>query len=329
MSTSTWTSKIFERPRRRKPRPVILMYHRVARVRHDPWGIAVHPEKFEEQMEYVKRHRSAMPMDELVQQLSAGTLPADAVAITFDDGYCDNLVHAKAVLTRYSLPACLFLATGYVDRGEHFWWDELANMILESTGPVHCEQKCGGETILLDWPQTDVTDDAASEWKAWNEPRTARQKAYLAIWRILQRSPEKDRNAVMESLRLRFSKIQDPLAKPMNADDVGRFLEGGLITLGAHSVSHSALTSLSKAERQREIEVSGQRCRALSQAHVTGFAYPFGDMNPDVQCDVAACGYSWACSTEGAWLTGEQQNLFALPRIAVPNAPLKTFISLL
>ena len=71
------------------------MYHRIARVRHDPWGIAVHPEQFEEQMDYVKRHRSAMAMDELVQRLSANTLPADAVAITFDDGYCDNLVHAK------------------------------------------------------------------------------------------------------------------------------------------------------------------------------------------------------------------------------------------
>ena len=61
-------------------------------------GHCGHPEQFEEQMDYVKRHRSAMPMDELVHQLSTGTLPADAVAITFDDGYRDNLVHAKAVL---------------------------------------------------------------------------------------------------------------------------------------------------------------------------------------------------------------------------------------
>ena len=62
---------------------------------------------------------------------------------------------------------------------------------------------------------------------------------------------------------------------------------------------------------------------------VTGFAYPYGDMNQDVQREVAASGYSWACSTEGAWLMGKQQNLYALPRIAVPNAPLQTFISLL
>jgi peptidoglycan/xylan/chitin deacetylase (PgdA/CDA1 family) len=321
--------QIFDRLSRRKPRPVILMYHRVARVRHDPWGIAVDPEHFEEQMDYVKRKRSAMAMDELVRHLNARTLPADAVAITFDDGYRDNLVNAKAVLTRYSLPACLFLATGYVDRGQPFWWDELAAMTLESIVGVHCEQVCGSETIVLDWAEADTTDDTASEWKAWEEPRTARQKAYLAIWRILRGTTEKERSAVMESLRLRFATKQDPLAMAMNAEEVRSFREGGLITIGAHSVTHSALTGLSKLERQREIELSGQRCRALSDMRVTGFAYPHGDMNLEVQRDVEALGYSWACSTEGAWLTSEEHNLYALPRIGVPSAPLRTFISLL
>src|SRR4051794_18585312 len=122
---------MFDRVNRRRPRPVILMYHRVAHVRLDPWSIAVDPRNFEEQMEFVKRHRSAMSMDEFVQRLSAGALPENAVAITLDDGYRDNLINAKPVLTRYGLPACLFLTTGYVDSGEPFWWDELAAMILE------------------------------------------------------------------------------------------------------------------------------------------------------------------------------------------------------
>jgi peptidoglycan/xylan/chitin deacetylase (PgdA/CDA1 family) len=305
------------------------MYHRIARVRHDPWGIAVDPDRFEQQMDYVKRHRNAMTMDELVQHLIANTLPANALAITFDDGYRDNLVHAKAVLTRCCLPACLFLATGYVGSGEYFWWDELATMILESTDRVHCEQACGNETILLDWTEPNASDETASDWKAWDEPRTARQKAYLAIWRILRRAPENERKTAMDSLRLRFARPQDSLALPMTAEEVCNFLEGGLITLGAHSVTHSALTALSKLERRREIDLSGQRCRAISNSHVTGFAYPYGDMNPDVQREVETSGYSWACSTEGAWLIGDQQNVYALPRIAVPNAPLKAFISLL
>jgi peptidoglycan/xylan/chitin deacetylase (PgdA/CDA1 family) len=329
MPTPSLIPRVLARLRRRKPRPLILMYHRVARVRHDPWGIAVDPEHFEEQIEYVERHRTAMSMDELVQRLHGKTLPEDAVAVTFDDGYRDNLVNAKPILARHGVPACLFLPTGYVDRNVPFWWDELADMILASRSSAHCAQVCGGETIILDWLEADSSDAEASPWRAWDEPRTARQRAYVAIWRILQHLPEKERDSVMDSLRLRFETTPDPLAMPMNADEVRAFLEGGLTTLGAHGVTHAPLTSLSRLESQREIALSGQQCRSLTTERVSGFAYPHGDMNLEVQGDVAALGFSWACSTEGAWLDGEQLNMYALPRIAVPNAPMQTYIRLM
>jgi len=305
------------------------MYHRVVRVQHDPWGIAVDPEFFEEQIDYVKRHRSVMSMDELVQQLNRKTLPADAVAITFDDGYRDNLIQARPVLVRHGVPACMFLTTGYVDRNVPFWWDELAAMILASRHSMHCEQVCGVETILLDWPALDAPAAATNSWRAWDEPLTARQRAYVAIWRILQRLPEEERNATMDSLRLRFEAIPDPVAMPMTAHEVRSFLEGELMALGAHSVTHSPLTSLNRLESRREIALSGQQCRILAGERVHGFAYPHGDMNSEVQGDVEALGFSWACSTEGAWLDRDQLNLYALPRIAVPNAPLRTFIGLM
>lgn len=321
--------RVLARLRRRQPRPLILMYHRVARVRHDPWGIAVDPEHFEEQIDYVQRHRTAMSMDDLVQHLSRKTLPADAVAITFDDGYRDNLVNAKPVLVRHGVPASVFLPTGYVDRNAPFWWDELAAMILASRRSAHCDQVCGGETINLDWLAADCSDAAANTWRAWDEPRTARQRAYVAIWRILQQAPEEERGSVMDSLRLCFETTPDPLAMPMTVHEVHTFLEGGLIALGAHSVTHPALTSLSRAESRQEIDLSRQQCRTLAAERINGFAYPYGDMSLEVQGDVAALGFSWACSTEGAWLDGEQLNMYALPRIAAPNAPMKTFISLI
>ena len=69
----------------RRPRPVILMYHRVAIVPHDPWGLAVDPERFEEQIAYVKQHRTPMSMAQLVERLLSNILPANAVAVTFDE----------------------------------------------------------------------------------------------------------------------------------------------------------------------------------------------------------------------------------------------------
>jgi len=37
--------------------PIILMYHRVADLTVDPWGLAVHPARFEEQIDALTRDR--------------------------------------------------------------------------------------------------------------------------------------------------------------------------------------------------------------------------------------------------------------------------------
>ena len=91
------------------------------------------------QLSTVRRLGTVVDLREALDDLSAGRpLPHRAVALTFDDGYRDNLVNAKPVLARYGIPATLFLATGFVDQDTPFWWDELATMILASTQPVHC-----------------------------------------------------------------------------------------------------------------------------------------------------------------------------------------------
>jgi peptidoglycan/xylan/chitin deacetylase (PgdA/CDA1 family) len=91
--------------------PVILMYHRVAEPLCDPWGLAVSPIHFEQQMRVLRAHRTPLPMSEFVQRLCLGTLPDRAVGITFDDGYIDNLLNAKSILRRYEIPATFFLVT--------------------------------------------------------------------------------------------------------------------------------------------------------------------------------------------------------------------------
>src|SRR5437764_5298690 len=205
--------------RLRRPHPVILMYHRVAYVRHDPWALAVEPERFEEQIAYVTQHRTPMSVEELVERLRSKTLPANAVAVTFDDGYRDNLVNAKPVLARNGIPATLFLATGFLNQDTPFWWDELATMILASTEPVHEQHILADETVNLDWG-TPERSDIAGEWRAWNEPRTLRQRAYLAIWRRLRLARAEQRGLAMNTLRQRFGSATDSLSRPLNSNEV-------------------------------------------------------------------------------------------------------------
>src|SRR5215203_633901 len=95
-----------------EPRPCILMYHRIAELSLDPWGLAVSPKNFEQQLSFLKQTRQVMRCSEFFKAHEKGTLPANAVAITFDDGYADNLEKGWPLLKRAGLPATLFLTTG-------------------------------------------------------------------------------------------------------------------------------------------------------------------------------------------------------------------------
>lgn len=52
-----------------------------------------------------------------------GSLPPRPVLLTFDDGYRTVLTLARPVLTRYAIPAVVFVCTGPVGRGTLAWYD--------------------------------------------------------------------------------------------------------------------------------------------------------------------------------------------------------------
>ncbi|HET9531812.1 MAG TPA: polysaccharide deacetylase family protein, partial [Blastocatellia bacterium] len=109
-------------------RAVILMYHRVAEVRSDPWSLCVTPQHFAEHMEILRRHARPISLRELTGALREGSVPRRSVVVTFDDGYLDNLKNARPLLERYDIPATFFIATGYLGGEREFWWDELERM---------------------------------------------------------------------------------------------------------------------------------------------------------------------------------------------------------
>jgi peptidoglycan/xylan/chitin deacetylase (PgdA/CDA1 family) len=314
--------------RRRRPRPAILMYHRVASVHHDPWGLAVSVERFEEQIAHLARFRRPMTMNEFVRRAEIDALPESAVAITFDDGYRDNLVHAKPILEKHSVPATVFLATGSIDGTSPFWWDELAAMILECERPVRHTERCAGEDVALSWGAA-TSADLTGDWRAADGAKTERQHAFLTMWRSLKCAAVAERDRVMGSLRELFEIRSDPLGMPMRTDDVRALLSPGLMTVGAHTVEHSPLTTMNRAEIRRELEESARTCRSLSGRHTDGFAYPYGDLDNQARDTVASAGFAWACSTQNAFVRGEDLDIFALPRIAVEDVPVERFKRLL
>ena len=86
----------------------ILLYHAV-----DDTGsfLSVPPAAFGAQMRAVRdAGRPVMSASQLAARIAAGAPPADAVCITFDDGYLSVARNAWPVLRAFGLPATVFLA---------------------------------------------------------------------------------------------------------------------------------------------------------------------------------------------------------------------------
>jgi peptidoglycan/xylan/chitin deacetylase (PgdA/CDA1 family) len=272
----------------RRPRPLILMYHRVATPAVDPWDLAVRPDRFAAQLEVLRATRRPLPMSEFVDRARRGKLPADAVAITFDDGYADTLTQARPRLTAAGIPATLFLATAFVGQRVEYWWDELARGLL------------------------------VDRWRAADPPTTERHATYLAQWQAFRVLPSAVRDAEMA----RWREAQRPAPPddadlPLTAGEVAALAADPLFEIGGHTSGHPVLTALDPAGRRREIGEGRDACARLVGRAPVGFAYPHGSHDADARAAVAECGFGWACTTEARSVTQPVADRYALPRLAV------------
>src|SRR5919199_200492 len=87
-----------------------------------------------------------VPLDEVPPRLAAGQGRAPFAALTFDDGYRDNVEHALPVLRRHGAPWTLFATVDYAEGRGRLWWLELEEAIARLD---RVSFALNGETINL------------------------------------------------------------------------------------------------------------------------------------------------------------------------------------
>jgi len=285
--------------------PVILMYHRVADVAIDPWGLAVSPENFAAQMQALKRARKPVPLDFMVGEMLAGRPPAGAVAITFDDAYLDVLRNAKPILTALDIPATVFVVTGHLGRKKGFWWDRLAEATLGKTRP-------DAAPLPAPLPEKDhrEIESAFASGDA--------EALHLALWHAIRLLQPEQRDAAVDEVTTLFGAADTAVAPIMTPDEIRELIDGGLISVGAHSVSHPSLPSLSTAGQRAEIGCSKEALEAIIGESVRRLAYPFGDYDSHSEAAARDLGFDYAVSVETGAVTDPAAR-YRLPRHDIRN----------
>ncbi|MBA2734798.1 MAG: polysaccharide deacetylase family protein [Acidobacteria bacterium] len=90
----------------------VLLYHAVgSRLARDPYGISIEPKLFERQMEALARNSQFSVASFHAPQSSHAQLQ---VAVTFDDGYRDNLYTAAPILLKFKIPFTVFVTSSFI-----------------------------------------------------------------------------------------------------------------------------------------------------------------------------------------------------------------------
>jgi peptidoglycan/xylan/chitin deacetylase (PgdA/CDA1 family) len=315
-----------------QPRGLVLLYHRVARPLRDPQLLAVWPDRFADHLAVLNRCARPMALDEMVARILVGkSLPPRAVAITFDDGYSDNLLNAEPRLAAAGIPATLFVATGYAETGNPYWWDAVESAVLGSHLPARLDLPFpeGVRSWDITTPQDDYDSWTVLEASESGSPRTA----YREIMAALKPLDIRSRNRALEALWLAgggASKAEGA-ARPLSPQAIAQMHSRGIISIGAHTVNHPQLSALGSGDQEHEIVESAAAITNWIGGAVDLFAYPYGttaDYNATGIETVVRAGFRAACSNFPG-LVRRGTSRYELPRLLMRNLSAGDFESTL
>ncbi|HEX5923700.1 MAG TPA: polysaccharide deacetylase family protein [Baekduia sp.] len=285
----------------------ILLYHRVADIGPDPLGLAVTPEHFAQQLKALAAGWTPAPLEAVI----AGEAGPHAVAITFDDGYHDNLVNALPALVGASIPATLFASTSHIATGVGYWWDGVEAALADADAR---------DILTLDLPE------GARAWAPRIQDERAAVRAHIhAALRTRDRATIAGALAQLQAWAGQDGATQPPdRDRPLTPDELVTLATAGPFTVQAHGRTHLSLAHTPAPVRAGELTGSADDLASwLGESRRPKiFSYPFGvpgvDVDTATKAAARAAGYTHA-TINAPGLVGATTDRYAVPRLAVPD----------
>jgi len=295
----------------------VLIFHRITDENDCVFNrnIQIPPDYLEEIIEYfIDNNIDIVTLDECYDRITSEGKMKRFVAFTFDDGYADNLVNALPVFEKYNAPFTLFLATGFPDHSIILWWYLLEDLVLHSD---RIEFEDGDDTYFFD----TITQDEKKE----------------AFWKIRSYIVECNEDNLLLRLKNIFNKSENELLDltkklALTWDQVVELSNHPLVAIGAHTVSHMALSKLKENKVIEEINESIRIIEDKIKKPVHHLAYPIGsysaanirEFNITEKCNVKMA----FTARDGNIFRHHANHLYSLPRIGIDETRGLTFIDL-
>jgi peptidoglycan/xylan/chitin deacetylase (PgdA/CDA1 family) len=265
--------------RSRADRLLVLGYHNIESTWFWPSRPGAGIATFARQMRVLHRIANVVPLEDALDALAAGRpLPPRAVALTFDDGYRDNLELAAPVLRGYRMPATIYLVPGFLSGEQHAWWERLGWAV----------GRARARRVRLDGHELVLGDDGA---------------ALRAVETLVKRMTHDGRMNAVERLVEDLRPSGEYRADELFLDwDAARGLVPAGMTVGSHTLSHAILGRETAADQRVDLRESRRLLQRELSAEVATLAYPNGTRDDYDDATFAAAreaGYSHAVTAWG------------------------------
>jgi peptidoglycan/xylan/chitin deacetylase (PgdA/CDA1 family) len=237
----------------------VLAYHRVAEadspLSNRLYGlVSATPRQFDEQMRLLSTCFHPVSAEDVLNALNGGRpLPAQAVLVTVDDGYCDFKETIFPITQKYGIHPVLFVPTAYVGDGV-FWWDRLFNAINNT----NLQQV---DTLLGRYSLQD---------------KAARFIAFDALANHVRMQPFENARSDIEQLCDRLiPDSSQSISYILNWDEL-RALSLVGVTIAPHTHNHPILTHIPIEKARDEICTSRDLIKQQIGQPLPIFAYPDG-----------------------------------------------------
>jgi len=281
----------------------ILRYHAVCGPEGYPYAdphLCVSPSGFERHVAYLASNYEVLPLPEIVSRMRNNRpLPANTVALTFDDGYADNLEAART-LNRYGASGTFYLTACCIDNVEPFWPSEIRYLF----------NAMPNETVTIEVPGKRIALPCST-------PKE-RAASLMVVTHLLKAHTIPDREHIREQLRALAGHVKMPNIM-LTWNEVNEMARLGM-TIGAHTLTHANLPSAGIVAATTEITGSKKMLESRIGRDVTMFSYPNGGaesyFTPQLERVVARAGYD-AATTSRNGFAAAGCDLYAIKRVQV------------
>lgn len=255
----------------------ILLYHGVTKnAKLDINARFISTTQFEQQISYMKSNFHVVTLDEYFQ--GASHPYKLTVAITFDDGYRNNLTEALPILEQYQVPATFFITT-IRSTGYEVLWPDVLDLYRYS----------GGGVLLFNGEKYTRKGN-----EFWSGSTKLKDELKKASW-----SQKKELvDEILSSNRFMNDPVYFPYFKLMDEKEIQRLSESPYATVGSHGLYHNCLDRVSITGCQKELEISKNYLENITQREVTSLAYPDGSYTQEIIDLAEKVGYKMQLSVD-------------------------------